>query len=108
MANYLASKGIKVSPNTISELVRDKASSRRAAMKHDIYSGKIQNQTVQTVYGSLTGLKFNKSTQYLGVPFATPPVGNLRWKSPLPPSPWGAYSATWYKDVCVQHDANTW
>ena len=35
--------------------------------------------TVNTKYGSVTGLVFNKSTQFLGIPFATPPVGNLRW-----------------------------
>lgn len=63
----------------IGDLVREKAASRRAATKRDLEAGKIQNETVTTVYGSLTGLKFNHSIQFLGVPFATPPVGDLRW-----------------------------
>jgi hypothetical protein len=44
-------------------------------------------QTVKTTSGSITGqassLK-NQVSEYLGVPFALPPVGDLRWAAPQP------------------------
>jgi carboxylesterase type B len=89
-------------------MIKDKVASRNANFKSSIEDGRIQPTTVQTKYGELKGLKLNNSVQFLGVPFATPPVGDMRWKSPVPPAPWGSYNATWYKDVCVQHDASTW
>lgn len=48
-----------------------------------------------TKFGTLTGFNDGNTTHYLGVPFATPPVGNYRWKSPIDPSPWGHVNATW-------------
>ena len=79
LSAHLLAKGIKVSPDMIVNLVREKASSRRAKMQDEIRSGTMENPSVNTIYGSLTGLKFNNSVQFLGVPFATPPVGNMRW-----------------------------
>ena len=45
---------------------------------------------VKTNYGKVEGL-INSETgvhQFLGVPFAKPPVGDLRWKSPQKPEEW--------------------
>ena len=43
----------------------------------------------ETAYGLVEGYKHSKKTYgWLGIPFAKPPVGNLRWKAPLPPEPW--------------------
>jgi carboxylesterase type B len=40
---------------------------------------------------------------FLSVPYATAPVGDLRWKLPQPIPCWtGIYNATAMKDVCVQ------
>ena len=44
--------------------------------------------TVQTKYGQLTGYSDKKTWCWKGIPYATPPVGELRWKSPRSPVPW--------------------
>ncbi|HEU4553477.1 MAG TPA: carboxylesterase family protein [Chitinophaga sp.] len=44
---------------------------------------------VKTAYGSVTGI-IEKSgvLAYKGIPYAAPPVGNLRWQPPQPPAAW--------------------
>ena len=44
--------------------------------------------TVQTKAGPVCGLTANSITSYLDIPFAAPPVGNLRWEPPQPHAPW--------------------
>jgi para-nitrobenzyl esterase len=40
---------------------------------------------------------------YLGVPYAAPPVGELRWRPPQPPATWnGVRSADRFGDRCIQ------
>ena len=44
---------------------------------------KIENGIIEGNYNTKDGLQ-----EYFGVPFAKPPVGNLRWKAPQPLSNW--------------------
>ena len=46
--------------------------------------------TVTTDDGPVTGYKklFGKVSNYFGIPFAKPPVGDMRLKSPERPVPW--------------------
>src|SRR5581483_4744872 len=44
-----------------------------------------------------------KVQQFLGIPFAAPPVGDLRWKEPQPVKPWkGVRQATEFGARCMQ------
>jgi para-nitrobenzyl esterase len=43
---------------------------------------------VSTINGNIQGADNGSSCTFLGVPFAAPPIGNLRWKPPQPASPW--------------------
>ena len=43
---------------------------------------------VQTVNGILEGIDCSGVKVFKGVPFAAPPVGNLRWKAPQPVEKW--------------------
>ena len=45
---------------------------------------------------------------YKGVPFAAPPVGDLRWRAPRPPASWqGTHVADAFAPGCVQHVAGS-
>jgi para-nitrobenzyl esterase len=50
---------------------------------------------VKTAQGQAVGKWIEGGTQkaFLGLPYAAPPVGDLRWKAPQPPSAWKAVRA---------------
>src|SRR5688572_24667747 len=43
---------------------------------------------VKTEAGFISGSKSGNIYSFKGIPFAAPPVGNLRWKAPQPVAPW--------------------
>lgn len=62
--------------------------------------------TVQTTYGPVCGVTSTTATgvnEWLGIPYAAPPVGNLRWRPPQPPTPWTTtLPATKFGSECIQ------
>lgn len=63
--------------------------------------------TVTTRFGAVSGVEFHGDyegiTQFRGIPFAAPPVGDLRWRDPVDPAPWqGVRDCTSYAPVCIQ------
>ncbi len=65
--------------------------------------------TVKLESGVVEGIRFGAPNEaaFLGVPFAAPPVGELRWKPPLPPAAWsGVRKAGDYGSSCPQLPQN--
>ena len=59
--------------------------------------------TVKIDSGKLEGKSDGTITAFLGVPFAKPPVGDLRWKPPMAPVKWkGTRKATEFGSRCMQ------
>lgn len=60
----------------------------------------------ETVYGTLRGVDDSAVTgtyAWKGVPFAKPPVGELRWQPPAAPAAWsGERDATRFGSACLQ------
>jgi len=58
---------------------------------------------VRVAQGLLAGRPDGAVDAFLGIPFAAPPVGPLRWRAPQPALPWtGERSATDFGAGCVQ------
>lgn len=59
-----------------------------------------------TVYGKIEGIKLNDScVAWYGVPYAKPPVGELRWRAPQDPDSWdGVLSTNVKKDKAAQFE----
>lgn len=45
-------------------------------------------ETIKTNSGEIKGVDMGTYTIYKGIPYAKPPVGELRWKAPQPVEPW--------------------
>ena len=61
--------------------------------------------TVKTAQGKAQGKTVNdgKVKAFLGLPYAAPPVGEMRWKAPGPPAKWkGTRDATKFGARCAQ------
>jgi para-nitrobenzyl esterase len=69
-----------------------------------------QNQTaekkpspvIETKEGPVQGFIANDVTAFLGIPYAEPPVGNLRWRPPKDSAPWtNVRKATEFAPICA-------
>jgi para-nitrobenzyl esterase len=68
-------------------------------------SASTQAQVVRVSGGSVRGSQWNGGYLFRGIPFAAPPVGELRWKPPQPAIDWkGVRDATAQPASCVQNN----
>jgi para-nitrobenzyl esterase len=66
-------------------------------------AGKVNATSVTTDTGALVGVRESRLTVYKGVPFAAPPVGDLRWREPQPMEQWqGVRRADAFAPACMQ------
>ncbi len=63
--------------------------------------------TVITEAGAVTGGKVGTTWEFKGIPYAAPPVGDLRWRQPQPHACWeDARPATELGAICLQTSAD--
>lgn len=63
--------------------------------------------TVKTKYGLVKGVEFTGeyegNTLFKGIPYAAPPLGELRWRAPVDPAPWeGVRNCDTYGPAAMQ------
>ena len=82
-----------------------------ALSDHDFLEGdKCQQQgadqndlLVKVDTGCVEGTRLSGTRVFRGIPYASPPVGNLRWRPPQPHKPWDStLNATGFRSTCFQ------
>jgi para-nitrobenzyl esterase len=65
---------------------------------------------VNTSAGAIRGVsRAGGGAEFLGIPYAEPPVGNLRWHEPVSAKPWtGVREAAQFGAPCAQPDLGAW
>jgi para-nitrobenzyl esterase len=63
---------------------------------------KANGPTVSTTDGPVQGFVKNGVNTFLGIPYAAPPVGDLRWMPPQPPAHHAKLDATEFANTCPQ------
>jgi para-nitrobenzyl esterase len=68
-----------------------------------LWSITLIGQTVKTKYGNLAGTTEGNVAIFKGIPYASPPTGELRWRPPQPFKKWkGVRDATKFCKNCAQ------
>src|SRR5215469_11903667 len=62
-----------------------------------------EDSIVMTEQGPVAGVMTPALRKFLGIPYAAPPLGNLRWAPPKTHAPWdGPLDATQFRNHCPQ------
>ncbi|KAI0827830.1 carotenoid ester lipase precursor [Trametes gibbosa] len=78
-----------------------------AVVAHAAPAAVSTNPTVSIDDAQVVGVTNGSTTQYLGIPYAQPPVGDLRLRLPQPvPAYSGTIDATRTGNICVQQNLN--
>jgi para-nitrobenzyl esterase len=83
VATVVVTAGLSVAALAASSLATGRTVAR-AAQASACSSGTV----VQTASGPVCGTAQTGYNQWLGIPYAAPPVGQLRWQPPQAPQPW--------------------
>ena len=83
----------------------DKTEKRKAASDTKVVAESIKIES-GLISGKSIGEAGKEVRAYLGIPYAAPPVGNLRWKPPQPAASWsGIRDCTQYSKTAIQGSA---
>jgi para-nitrobenzyl esterase len=67
----------------------------------------LNREIVKTNYGMIKGIVKDGYTEFLGIPYAKPPVGELRWKAPERMDKWeGVLETNHFPNRCMQMEQN--
>ena len=94
-----------LSTNTITEIVTSTTEIVTAVT--DLWEENESTPTVHTTLGVVSGVVLDaynlNVSAYLGIPYAAPPIGDLRFAKPQPANPWtGVFDASDYGPDCPQ------
>jgi para-nitrobenzyl esterase len=82
---------------------RDASAPRDAASSDDAGEPEAERAVVTIEHGELHGASHDDVRHFLGIPYAKPPVGELRWQRPEPPEAWDTpRAATQFGKRCAQ------
>lgn len=71
--------------------------------KHDLPVAESKLGIVRLDSGLISGTSEGQISEYLGIPYAAPPIGELRWRPPQKVAAWkGLRSCEWFAPACVQ------
>lgn len=63
---------------------------------------------IETRYGRITGVDMGDHMEYRGIPYARPPIGELRWKAPQKPEAFeDVYQAVDFRNKCMQAEGSS-
>ena len=73
-----------------------------------VYAEENEKNVVETAYGKVQGINstdenYEEVVEFRGIPYAAPPVDDLRWKPPVDPEKWDdVLVCDTYKDIPMQ------
>lgn len=80
-----------------------------AALAFGLVAASAGAAVVTTDHGRVSGVVAEGVESFKGIPFAAPPVGDLRWRPPADPKPWTDVRAgDAYGPACPQHMPAAW
>lgn len=73
------------------------------ALGHSVSADEASTPTISTATGPVSGIVKGGVNEFLGIRYAAPPVGDLRWKPPQAPAAWSqTLQATKFGNTCPQ------
>lgn len=100
---HMSRGGIKLAASLIALTVGYSTSYGHSRTHSGDSKGQDQYTVVSTQAGKVRGIVKGSVAQFLGIPYAKPPIGQLRWANPVPPDRWnGVRDATQYGKFCAQ------
>ncbi len=99
LTTHAVSPGAAAAARASAALVANRATPTRNAASPACAA----DTTVSTRSGPVCGIVQDGDSQWLGIPYAAPPVGSLRWEPTQPHAPWTTtLPATAFGSECVQ------